>query len=129
MILWDETYRPARTNIYGSRRAGKTFFPPCAPAIELIDPAAQIILLVRFLCFMAVVYLALHKIVAHYSRKPDSKLLWFFGVVTAPLTRPVRRWLAPGAPESKIISAALLFYFLLWLVIVMLAKASSSGRA
>lgn len=107
----------------------ENFSPPCDPANELIDPAAQIILLVRFLCFMAVVYLALHKIVAHYSRKPESKLLWFFSVVTAPLTRPVRRWCAPGAAESKIISAALLFYFLLWLMIVMLARMSLSARS
>jgi hypothetical protein len=49
------------------------------------DPIARIIFLLRFLCFMAVFYLALHKIVARLSRKPGSKLLWFFGVLTTPL--------------------------------------------
>lgn len=71
---------------------------------------------------MAVVYLALHKIVARFSRKPGSKLLWFFSVVTAPLTRPVRKWLAPGAAEDRIVSSALIFYALLWLFIVLIAR-------
>jgi hypothetical protein len=94
----------------------------------LIDPAAQILFLLRFLCFMAVVYLALHKIVAHFSHRPNGKLLWFFSIVTAPLTRPVRTWIAPGAAESRIISAALLFYFLLWLLTVLIARMSASAR-
>ena len=59
---------------------------------------------------MAIFYLALHKIVARMSRKPDSKLLWFFGVVTAPLILPVKKWSSPDATESQIISYALLFY-------------------
>jgi hypothetical protein len=42
--------------------------------------------------------------------------MWFLGVVTGPLTRPVRVWLAPGAPESKIRLLALGVYAALWLV-------------
>lgn len=71
---------------------------------------------------MAVVYLALHKIVARLSRKPESKLLWFFAVLTAPLIRPVRSWLAPGTAQSTLISAALLFYFALWVIIVIIER-------
>lgn len=67
---------------------------------------------------MAIFYLALHKIVARMSRKPDSKLLWFFGVVTAPLTLPVKKFSNPDATESQIVSYALLFYLLLWLLLV-----------
>ncbi len=67
---------------------------------------------------MAIFYLALHKIVVRMSRKPDSKLLWFFGVVTAPLTLPVKKWSSPGASESQIVSYALLFYLLVWLLLV-----------
>ena len=84
----------------------------------MIDPIGQIIFLLRFFCFMAVFYLALHKLVVHLSRKPDSKLRWFFSVVTAPLTLPVKKWLNPDAPDDRIMSAALFFYGLLWLLLI-----------
>jgi len=71
---------------------------------------------------MAVVYLALHKIVAQFSRKPGSKLLWFFSVVTAPLTLPVKRWISPGASEQQLISHALCFYAVLWLLLVLIGR-------
>ncbi|HET9915966.1 MAG TPA: hypothetical protein VFQ89_02585 [Candidatus Binatia bacterium] len=85
---------------------------------QLIDPIAQIVLLLRFFCFMAVFYLALHKIVARLSRKPDSKLLWFFGVLTAPLTWPVKRYSSPDATDDQIVSYSLIFYGLLWMVLI-----------
>jgi len=84
----------------------------------LIEPIAHIVLLLRFLCFMAVFYLALHKIVARSSRKPDSKLLWFFGVLTAPLTLPVKRYSSPDATADQIITYSLIFYGLLWMVLI-----------
>jgi hypothetical protein len=84
----------------------------------LIDPIAQIVLLLRFFCFMAVFYLALHKLVARLSRKPDSKLLWFFGVLTAPLTLPVKRYSSPEATDDQIVSYSLIFYGLLWMVLI-----------
>jgi hypothetical protein len=86
------------------------------------DPLAQILFLARFLCFMAMFYLALHKIVSRWSRKPGSKLLWFFSVLTAPLTRPVRAWMMPNAAEDKLLSGALLFYGLLWLCLVVIGR-------
>lgn len=85
---------------------------------HLIDPIAQFVLLLRFFCFMAVFYLALHKIVARLSRKPDSKLLWFFGVLTAPLTLPVKRYSSPDATDDQIVSYSLIFYGLLWMVLI-----------
>ena len=85
---------------------------------HLIDPIAQILLLLRFFCFMAVFYLALHKIVARLSRKPDSKLLWFFGVLTAPLTLLVKRYSSPDATDDQIVSYSLIFYGLLWMVLI-----------
>jgi hypothetical protein len=88
----------------------------------LIDPTAQILFLLRFLCFMAMVYLAMHKIVAHLSRKPGSKLLWFFSVVTAPLTLPVKRWISPAASDKRLISHALFFYATLWLLLVVVGR-------
>jgi|GEM_PF-1142506 len=89
----------------------------------LSDPTSQIFFLLRFLCFMAVVYLALHKVVAKLSRKPDSKLLWFFSVVTAPLTRPIKMRFAPGTADDRILSAALLFYLAVWLIVILIERA------
>ena len=71
---------------------------------------------------MAVFYLGLHKIVARLSQKPNSKLLWFFSVLTAPLIRPVRAWVMPGTSEEQLLSRALLFYTLLWLLFVVIGR-------
>jgi len=84
----------------------------------LIHPLTQIVVLLRFLCFMAVFYLALHKIVACLIRKPDSKLLWFFGMLTEPLTIPVKKYSSPDATDSEIVSYALIFYALVWLLLI-----------
>jgi hypothetical protein len=73
----------------------------------------------RFLCFMAMFYLALHKLVFRLSRKPNSKLLWFFSVVTGPLIRPVRAW-THSEPEDQLLSKALVFYGFLWLCFVLI---------
>jgi len=88
----------------------------------VIAPLSQILFLARFLCFMALFYLALHKIVARLSQKSDSKLLWFFGVLTAPLMRPVRGWIMPGASEDQLLSRALLFYGALWVCLAVLGR-------
>lgn len=98
-------------------------------ATALIDPTFKLFFLLRFLCFVAVVYLALHWTVRRFSAKPNSKLLWFFSVVTAPLTRPVKAWIKPSLTDDRILSAALLFYGFLWIVIVFverLVKVTSS---
>lgn len=71
---------------------------------------------------MALFYLALHKIVARLSQKPNSKLLWFFGVLTAPLMRPVRGWIMPGASEDQLLSRALLFYGVLWICFIVIGR-------
>jgi hypothetical protein len=70
---------------------------------------------VPFVFFMAAVYLALHIVFARLVTSPASPLLWFFGVVTGPLIRPVRRFLAPARPERHVRLAALLVYVALWL--------------
>jgi hypothetical protein len=66
--------------------------------------------------FMAVIYLGLHAVMARIVRTPGSPVMWFFGVVTGPLTRPVRAWLAPGTPEPRVRLLALGIYAGLWLV-------------
>ena len=65
--------------------------------------------------FMAFVYLLLHVVFARLIIRPDSPVLWFFSVVTGPLTRPVRGWLAAGTPERRVRLVALGVYLVLWL--------------
>jgi len=66
--------------------------------------------------FMAVIYLALHIVFARFVLTPASSVMWFFGVVTGPLTRPIRAWLAPGTPEPRVRLLALALYSGLWLL-------------
>ena len=65
--------------------------------------------------FMASVYLLLHVLFARFITRPDSPVLWFFTVVTGPLTRPVRAVLAAGSPERRVRLVALGVYVVLWL--------------
>ena len=71
---------------------------------------------VPLLFFMASTYLLLHMLFARFITRPDSPVLWFFSVVTGPLTRPVRPLLAPGAAERRVRLVALAIYVALWLV-------------
>ena len=71
---------------------------------------------VPLLCLMACVYLALHMLFARFVRQPDSPVLWFFGVVTGPLTRPVRALLPRGTAEPRVRMIALAVYLVLWVV-------------
>jgi hypothetical protein len=71
--------------------------------------------LVPFVFFMASVYLALHILVARVVRRPDSPVLWFFTVVTGPLTRPVRAMLPPDMPEPRLRAIGLAVYVVGWL--------------
>lgn len=77
---------------------------------------------------MALFYLALHKLALRFSQKPGSKLLWFFSVVTEPLTRPVRAWLMRGASEDQLLNKALVFYGLLWLCFVVVGRFAAPLR-
>jgi hypothetical protein len=90
---------------------------PRRSVANLSNPIAQIIVLLRFFCVLAIFYLALQKTIARFSRKPNSKLLWFFAVLTEPLTFPVKKWSPPDATDDQIASCALIFYGLVWLVL------------
>jgi hypothetical protein len=74
-------------------------------------------LLVPLLLFMAAVYLGLHILFARLIHRPDSPVLWFFAVVTGPLTRPVRALLPAGIPEPRVRTIALAVYVLLWIAV------------
>jgi hypothetical protein len=71
---------------------------------------------VPLVLFMAWIYLGLHIVFGRIVRGPESPVLWFFGVLTAPLTRPVRAFLPAGTPDTRVRSIAFAFYMVLWLV-------------
>lgn len=71
--------------------------------------------LVWFLAYMASIYLVLHIIVARFSRAPESRLLWFFGIITGPLVAPIRALLPAGTPPTRVRWVALAVYAGIWL--------------
>jgi hypothetical protein len=75
----------------------------------------RLLVLVWFLAYMAAIYLALHMVVSRVTRAPDSRLLWFFSVITGPLTRPARAWVSAGTPEGRVRLITLLALMALWL--------------
>jgi hypothetical protein len=83
----------------------------------MTETALRLLVLARFLCFVAVFYLGLHLVLSRLISKRDSKVLWFFSIITSPLTKPVRPWLAPDAPERRLRLIALFSYGMLWLLI------------
>jgi hypothetical protein len=92
------------------------------------ESVLRLLVLLRFLCFMALVYLTLHLVFARLVSKPHSKLLWFFSVLTLPLTWPVRVWFAPGASGSRLLFAAVLFYGFLWVVVLIATEMMLPAR-
>jgi hypothetical protein len=86
------------------------------------ESVLRLLVLLRFLCFVAVVYLMLHVIFSRLISRPDSKVLWFFSVLTNPLTWPVRAWFVPNASESRLRFSALIVYGLLWLLVVIFTE-------
>jgi hypothetical protein len=91
------------------------------------EPIRYLLVVLWFLSYMASIYLALHIAVARFSRAPGSRLLWFFSVVTGPLTRPVRALMPPGTPETWVRLAALGAYVAL-LIAARVALASFGGN-
>lgn len=87
----------------------------------------QLVVLLRFICFIALFYLMLHIFVSRIIKRPEHKVLWFFSVLTGPLTRPVRVWLSGDVPEQRLRWIALMFYGVLWLVAVALTRLLSGS--
>jgi hypothetical protein len=82
----------------------------------LLRATVLLTVLVPFVFFMAAVYLAIHMLFARViGSSRDSAVLWFFSVVTGPLTRPVRALLPAGTPEPRVRLAALGLYVFLWI--------------
>jgi hypothetical protein len=72
---------------------------------------------VPLVLFMAAVYLGLHILFARLIGRPESPVLWFFGVVTGPLTRPVRALLPAGTPDRRVRAVSFVTYLVLWLAV------------
>ena len=81
------------------------------------DLLYRAVILLWFVAYMAVIYLGLHLIVTRFSRSPESRVLWFFSIVTGPLTRPVCAILPAGTSPTRIRLVALLVYGILWLAL------------
>jgi uncharacterized protein YggT (Ycf19 family) len=75
----------------------------------------RLLVVLWFCAYMAGIYLLIHIVVARLVRSPESRLLWFFSVVTGPLTRPVRALLPPGTPEARVRVVTLVVLAAVWL--------------
>ena len=76
----------------------------------------RLLLILGFLAYMAGIYLLVHIVFARLIRDPASPVLWFFSVITGPLTRPVRAFLPPGAPQARVRWLALGVCGAIWLL-------------
>lgn len=82
----------------------------------MAETLLRLLLLVRFIAFMCIVYLALHMLVARMGANPAGKVMGFFATITNPLTRPVRTRLGPETPETRVRAIALGGLFVIWLL-------------
>jgi hypothetical protein len=71
---------------------------------------------VPLVLFMAWIYLGLHILFARLIANPSSPVLWFFGVVTGPLTRPIRAVLDARTSERHVRLIAFGVYVGLWVI-------------
>jgi hypothetical protein len=76
---------------------------------------SRLLLLLSFLAYMAAIYMVLYIVVAHFSRTPQSRVLWFFSVLTMPLTGSIRRLLPDGLTEPQVRYLTLAACVILWL--------------
>jgi hypothetical protein len=84
---------------------------------ELADRLPLLVnLVVPLILFMAWIYLALHMLFARIVTRPESPVLWFFAVLTRPLTRPVRALLPPATSEARVRATSLAVYAALWII-------------
>jgi len=78
------------------------------------DLVYRLLVLVWFVAYMAAIYLGLHIALARFISAPESRVLWFFSVVTTPLTAPVRAVLPRGIPEGRVRWITLALCLAIW---------------
>ncbi len=88
----------------------------------MTESILRLLVLLRFVCFVAVVYLTLHVIFSRLIARPDSKILWFFSILTMPLTWPIRVWLTSEVSDARLRYVALVVYGLLWVIILVVTE-------
>jgi hypothetical protein len=81
----------------------------------MYDLLYRLLVLVWFVAYMAAIYVGLHIILARLITTPDSRVLWFFSVVTTPLTAPVRAVLPRGIPDGRLRWITLVLCGAIWL--------------
>jgi len=86
------------------------------------DLGLRLLLLARFLAFLAIVYLLLDLLAARLFTKPGSKVRGFFALVASPLTRPVRSFLPEDATEGQVRGTALGVVVLVWAVLALVLR-------
>jgi uncharacterized protein YggT (Ycf19 family) len=79
------------------------------------DLVYRLLVLVWFVAYMAAIYLGLHIVMARLISAPESRVLWFFSVVTTPLTAPVRAVLPRGIPDGRVRWITLALCVAIWL--------------
>jgi uncharacterized protein YggT (Ycf19 family) len=84
--------------------------------------STKLILMVRFIAFLAFVYLLLDLLVSRLVRNPESKIRGFFALVASPLTRPVRSFLPPSATDDQVRLAALGLVGVVWAAVILLSR-------
>lgn len=92
----------------------------------MADLTPKLLLMARFVCFMAISYLLLDALVARLLKDPASKVRGFFALLASPLTRPVRRFLAPSATDDQVRWAAIGLVGLLWALLALLPRLSAA---
>lgn len=75
----------------------------------------RLLVLVWFVAYMAAIYVGLHIILARVITTQESRVLWFFSVVTTPLTAPVRAVLPRDIPEGRVRWITLALCAAIWL--------------
>ena len=86
------------------------------------ETSTKLILMVRFIAFLAFVYLLLDLLVSRLVRNPESKIRGFFALIASPLTRPVRSFLPPSATDDQVRLAALGLVGVVWAAVVLLSR-------
>jgi hypothetical protein len=91
------------------------------------DLPLKIVTLLRIVTFMVLVYLGFGLVVEQYSRKPGSQLKAFARIVCSPVTRPVARYLAPGADQRRLLLIGIAIVTSLWAVTAFVGGALRPG--
>jgi uncharacterized protein YggT (Ycf19 family) len=84
--------------------------------------STKLVLLVRFIAFLAFAYLLLDLLVSRLIRNPQSKVRGFFALIASPMTRPVRSFLPPSATDGQVRFAALGLVGAIWGAVILLSR-------